>query len=83
MLLTPTDLAYSQVVQPELGPGNIAAGFALVAQTLWASGLGEAIRTEISKGCRSITIAGHSLGGAVAQLLAVRIEVGPTDCYYY
>jgi hypothetical protein len=46
---------------------------------VWAGGLGETIEREIAGGCRSITVAGYSLGAAVAQLLAVRIEVRPPN----
>lgn len=68
-------LAYNQG-PGEFGPGNYSAGYAYVAQYLWSTGLGEVIAREIDNGCRSVTIAGHSLGGAVGQLLAVAIEVG-------
>jgi hypothetical protein len=59
------------------GPGKFAAGYFYAAQAVWAGGLGETIEREIADGCRSITIAGYSLGAAVAQLLAIRIEVRP------
>jgi len=77
------DSAYKQVQQTELGPGMISLGYAQIAQALWASGLGEAIHSEIRKGCRSLTIAGYSLGGAVGQLLAVQVEalLAATDPY--
>lgn len=72
-------LAYNQVPGASLGdvygPGNFASGYLYAATALWEGGLGDAIEQQIEEGCRSITIAGASLGGAVAQLLAVRIEV--------
>jgi hypothetical protein len=69
------DLIYSQLYDPTYGPGKISAGFYTQAESLWKAGLGATIEREIARGCKSITIAGHSLGAAVAQLLAVRIEV--------
>lgn len=60
---------------PAYGDGKISAGFYAVADGLWKRGLGAAVERELARGCRSITVSGHSLGGAVAQLLAVRIEV--------
>lgn len=72
-------LAYNQVEGATAGlaygPGKFAAGYFYATQAVWAGGLGEAIEREIADGCRSITVAGYSLGAAVAQLLAIRIEV--------
>lgn len=77
VLLT-TGGAYKQVNESTglFGPGKYAEGYAYLAQYLWANGLRDTIEREIDNGCRSITIAGHSLGAAVGQLLAVAIEVG-------
>jgi pimeloyl-ACP methyl ester carboxylesterase len=74
------DLIYSQLSDPTYGPGMISAGFYTQAESLWKAGLGATIEREIARGCKSITIAGHSLGAAVAQLLAVRIEVSSGSC---
>lgn len=76
-------LAYNQVEGATAGlaygPGKFSAGYFYAAQAVWAGGLGETIEREIAGGCRSITVAGYSLGAAVAQLLAVRIEVRPPN----
>lgn len=64
---------------PAYGDGKISAAFYAVADGLWKGGLGAAVEREVSRGCRSITVSGHSLGGAVAQLLAVRIEVSSSQ----
>lgn len=69
------DVIYSQITDPTYGPGMISAGFYSQAESLWKAGLGATVEREVARGCKSITIAGHSLGGAVTQLLAVRIEV--------
>jgi hypothetical protein len=68
--------AYKHGNTDPFGPGKYAEGYAVLAQDLWVNGLRETIEREIDNGCRSITIAGHSLGAAVGQLLAVAIEVG-------
>jgi hypothetical protein len=69
------DLTYNQISDPNFGPGSFSAGFYTVAATIWLGGLEAAVKREIAAGCRSITLAGFSLGGSVSQLLAVRIEV--------
>lgn len=76
--LSATDVSYNQVSDPTFGPGKVSSGFYYAASTIWQSGLGTAVMSEIDAGCRSITVAGYSLGGAVAQLLAVKIEVSST-----
>lgn len=73
----PTGLSYNQIPSPEeaYGPGNISAGAWYAAEAVWNGGLGDLIVEEVDEGCRSVTVAGVSFGGAVAQLLAMRIEV--------
>lgn len=54
---------------------QIHAGYLYAAEAVWYGGLDKLVTAEVEAGCRSVTLAGWSLGSAVAQLLAVSIEV--------
>jgi malonyl CoA-acyl carrier protein transacylase len=67
------------VPAPSYGPGLLHAGFVTVADLLWERGLRQALDEQVVArppgAVASLTVSGHSLGGAVTALLAMRAEV--------
>jgi hypothetical protein len=57
-------------------PGKVHAGFARIAEQLWANGLKAAVDTHVVAGSVStVQFSGHSLGAGVATLLAYTSQV--------
>lgn len=57
-------------------PGATHKGFSAIAITLWFNGLRCALYTYVVKGrVKSVSVAGHSLGAGVAQLVAYLTQV--------
>lgn len=54
--------------------GLCAAGFLATYEQALASGIGDATRALVDSGaCRSLTVVGHSLGGAIADIFAAHL----------
>jgi hypothetical protein len=73
-LLPPADFTYLQVSDAAF-PGLVEKGFAAAAACLWP-GIQKALETEVVQGSTTaVTISGHSLGAALATLIAYRAQV--------
>lgn len=68
------NLDMAMVENSNYGPGKIHRGFQNLADTLWNGGLKQAL-DQVMQTASSVTISGHSLGGATAALLAARAQV--------
>lgn len=68
------DLSYAQVTDPSY-PGLVSKGFLTSANALWPA-LQQLVQREVLQGgVSSVTIAGHSLGAAMATMLSYRAQV--------
>uniref|UniRef100_A0A383VRT0 Fungal lipase-type domain-containing protein n=1 Tax=Tetradesmus obliquus TaxID=3088 RepID=A0A383VRT0_TETOB len=67
--------ASSLVEAPEVGPGLLHQGAVNASGQVWSNGLQQALDDALASPCppSSITLAGHSFGGAGATLLAPRV----------
>lgn len=71
------DLSYAQVSDPHY-PGSVARGFSSSANLVWPA-VEAALQQQVLNGTvTAVTLAGHSLGAAMATLLAFRAQVGLT-----
>lgn len=74
----PADLRYNLNSTGSLKfPGKTHQGFTELTNALWRNGVREALYSNVVKGSiTSVSIAGHSMGGSVATLLAYAAQVG-------
>jgi hypothetical protein len=62
-------------------PGATHQGFTAIANTLWNNGLRAALYSNVVQGTvTSVSVAGHSLGAGVAQLVAYATQVSSAPC---
>jgi acetyl esterase/lipase len=74
LLLPPADFTYLQVTDAAF-PGLIERGFRAAAAQMWPS-VQKALEEEVVQGSTTaVTISGHSLGAALATLIAYRAQV--------
>lgn len=74
---TPADFTYNENKTGTLSfPGATHQGFTALANTLWSIGLRAALFTNVVEGSvTSVSVAGHSLGAGVSQLVAYAAQV--------
>jgi hypothetical protein len=72
------NLNYTMGPDASYGAGQIHTGFHTVAEEVWGGGLQALLAQEVVKGggVSNVVFSGHSLGGAVAALLAAKTQVG-------
>jgi pimeloyl-ACP methyl ester carboxylesterase len=72
------NLNYTMGPDASYGLGQIHTGFHTVAEEVWGAGLQALLMQEVGQagGVSNIIFSGHSLGGAVAALLAAKTQVG-------
>lgn len=77
MLACPADMTYAQAADPAGAyPGMLSKGFLFAARVLWPA-LEQVLLAEVVQGSvRDVTVAGHSLGAAMATMLSYRAQVG-------
>jgi acetyl esterase/lipase len=74
LLLPPADFTYMQVRDAAF-PGLIERGFKAAAAHIWP-GIQKALEAEVVQGSTTaVMIGGHSLGAALATLIAYRAQV--------
>eukprot|EP00878_Enallax_costatus_P039639 GHUV01045507.1.p1 GENE.GHUV01045507.1~~GHUV01045507.1.p1 ORF type:complete len:353 (+),score=65.44 GHUV01045507.1:156-1214(+) len=72
------DFDYNLKADSSIGAGQVHSGFRRTVNELWSGGVKAALDREFvrgSGGTKHLTIAGHSLGGSIATLLAAKAEV--------
>lgn len=67
-------MALPHAQQPLAAAGKMHRGFVKLADSVWWGGLKQAL-DEVKGSASTVTITGHSLGGAAAAMLAARTQV--------